>query len=253
MPNPHVLGAVLMLATSATLAQNSAAAKPSPQQATSQPNQSNEATSASTSPAVQPECAAADRDLPLDSTIEAAVTGLLDSGHLKPGKEITVKVVNEWEFPGCNLPAGSLLYGHVRGASSSKKPDASELTLVFDQGACNGRSKQPISLTVIGVVAPPDQYVGMHSAMPTELTGGGRDISTTAANMGSFIRDENLNPGGPPHTVHPGIVVGMPKLKLEPHGGPDCGAKLTSTERSVRLGTGSILIFTMQLPGDEKR
>jgi hypothetical protein len=230
----YILSAILALATSAALAQNLV-------------GQSNEAATAAASSTTQPKCdTAGAQDLPIAFTIEAKVTGLLDSAHLKPGQEVTVQVVTEWQFPGCNLPARSILYGHVTAVSSAKKPDASELALVFDHGQCDGRSKKAIPFTVIGVVAPPDQFVGYHSAMPSELSGGGRDISATAANMGSFTMDENLNPGGPPRTVHPGIVVGIPKMKLEPHGGPDCSTRMTSTNRSVRLGTGSELILTMQ-------
>jgi hypothetical protein len=247
-----MLGAALMLAMFAGLAQNAVAAKPSPQETSLQPSQSNGATSASTSPAVQPECPAADdRDLPLDSTIEARVTGLLDSAHLKPGKEITVQVATEWQFPGCNLSARSTLYGHVTAATSSKDSGGSELGLVFDKGECDGHSKKAISFSVIGVVAPPDQYVGLHGALPSAVSGGGRNISNSVGNGGP-AQDENLNPGGAPHTVHPGVVVGIPKLKLEPHGGPDCSAKLTSTSRSVRLSSGSELILTMQLPPEQK-
>jgi hypothetical protein len=246
MLNTYMLGAVLMLATSTVLAQSGAAAKPSAHQATVQPNQSNGVTNASASPAEQPECATNDaQDLPLESTIEAKVTGLLDSAHLKPGKEITVQVVNEWQFSGCNLAAGSTLYGHVTAATSSKDA-GSEMGLLFDKGECDGRSKA-ISLSVIGVVGPPDQYVGLHGALPSEVSGSGRVISNSVGNGGA-AQDENLNPGGPPHTVHPGVVVEIPKLKLDPHGGPDCSAKLTSTSRSVRLGSGSVLLLTMQLP-----
>jgi hypothetical protein len=251
MLNTYLLWAILVLPTSAALAQNAVDAKPSPQQTTSPSGQSSEATSPSTSPAVQRECAADDRDLPLDSTIEAKVTSLLDSAHLKPGKEITVQVLTEWQFPGCNLSARSTLFGHVTTASSSKDPGASELGLVFDKGECDRHSKKPISLSVIGVVAPPDQYVGLHGALPSEVSGGGRNISNSVGNGGP-AQDENLNPGGAPHTVHPGIVVGIPKLKLEPHGGPDCSAKLTSTSRSVRLSSGSELILTMQMAPEQK-
>jgi hypothetical protein len=59
--------------------------------------------------------------------------------------------------------------------------------------------------------------------------------------------DEELNPGGPPHTIHPGIVVNIPKVKLEPEGGPGCSARLTSTSRSVELGPGSQLLLTMAI------
>jgi len=183
---------------------------------------------------------------PLNSTLEAKVTGLLDSGHLKPGKSVTAKIVNEWRDPECTLSAGALLYGHVTASSSSKNPDASELALVFDHGDCDGHDKKELTLRVIGVVAAPDQFVGLHNALPAEVTGGGRDISVTAQSMGTFALDENLNPGGPPHTIRPGIVAGIPKTKLEPLGGPGCSARMTSLERSVRLGPGTELILTRQ-------
>jgi hypothetical protein len=197
--------------------------------------------------AAQPACEPGDdRDRPTSSTIIAKVTGLLDSAHLKPGKEITVQVANEWQFPGCDLPTGSILYGHVTAASSSKNPDSSEFALVFDHGDCGGRTKKALSLTLIGAVAPPDQFVGLHNVLPSEVSGGGRDISVTAQSLGAFALDENLNPSGPPHTVHPGIVAGIPKMKLEPWGGPGCSTKITTVDRSVRLGPGSELILTMQ-------
>jgi len=37
----------------------------------------------------------------------------------------------------------------------------------------------------------------------------------------------------------------MPHLKLEPQGGPGCSARITSTDRTLRLGVGSQLILTM--------
>jgi hypothetical protein len=43
--------------------------------------------------------------------------------------------------------------------------------------------------------------------------------------------------------VHPGTVIGMPMLKLEPEGGPGCSARISSTNRSVELGTGVELIL----------
>lgn len=198
---------------------------------------------------VTPACESADpRDRPIGSTIQAKVTGLIDSAHLKPGKKLFVKIINEWSFPGCTLPAGSLLYGHVTEARATKNPDSSALSLVFDQAECGGGPKQPVSLTVIGLIASPDQFVGLHSVLPSEVAGGGRNISSLAGDIDSSYPEPNLNPGGPPHTVHPGIVVGLPQLKLEPHGGPGCSTKITSTGHTLRLGVGSQLILTMQTP-----
>jgi tetratricopeptide (TPR) repeat protein len=193
----------------------------------------------------QPSCETAfPSELPITSTIEGKVTGLLDSGHMKPGKEITLKVVHEWIYDKCRLPEGSLLWGHVTASSSSKNPDNSELGLVFDQGECDGH-KRPLPLRIVGLVAAPDQFVGLHNAMPLEMSGGVRDISAVAGAMNTEL-DENMNPGGPPNTVRPGIILGMPKLKLEPEGGPNCSAKITSLQRSIQFGVGAEFIITMQ-------
>jgi hypothetical protein len=84
----------------------------------------------------------------------------------------------------------------------------------------------------------------LHDALPTQVAGGARQISGTIG--GSTGRDDNLSPGGPPHTVHPGIVVRMPKVKLEPEGGPGCSARFSSSERSVQLAPGAELILTVE-------
>jgi tetratricopeptide (TPR) repeat protein len=195
----------------------------------------------------EPDCGPEDeRARPLSSTIEAKVTGLLDSGHLKPGKEIYVRVVNDWRYPGCDLEAGSLLYGRVISASSLKSPELSELSLKFDRGQCAALAQKEFTLQVIGLIAPPDQFIGQHSVMPAEVAGRGRNISTSAGEMGEFAQDQNLNPGGAPHTVHPGIVAGIPTMKMEPRGGPACSTKFTSTEGGVRLGVGSELLLAME-------
>ena len=194
----------------------------------------------------QTECPAlGDQDRLTKTAIIATITGTLDSAHLKPGKEFNVKVGNGWESSQCTLEPDSLLYGHVVSASSSKDA-GSELGLSFDQAECGGRAKKEVSLRLLGVVAAPDASDHFHNAMPAEVEPGkGREISSTAAAIGSFVLDMNLNPGGPPKTIHPGIVVGLPKIKLEPQGGPGCSAMLTSTDRSLRIGTGVTLLLDL--------
>jgi hypothetical protein len=186
---------------------------------------------------------------PLNQTIEAKVTGGLDSGRLKPGKEIWVKVANGYVYPGCTLEADSILYGRVISATSSKNPNASELSLLFDHGDCTDRAKKPLKLRLIGLVAPPDESRRMHGEIPVEVAGGVQQAggSRTGQDAVSELNglDDNLNPGGPPRTIHPGIVVRMPDVKLVPEGGPECSAKITSTKNSVTIGTGSELILTM--------
>jgi tetratricopeptide (TPR) repeat protein len=191
----------------------------------------------------------ATKDLPVDSTIEARVTGLIDSSHLKPGKDVFVKVVYGLTYPGCSLDENALLYGHVTAAASSKNPNSSELALEFDHADCKGHEKQELPLRLIGVVAPPDESLRLHDAMPTEVAGGARQIGGSRGGSdtvtGTGGRDDNLNPGGPPKTVHAGIVVRMPKVKLEPEGGPGCSARFSSSDRSVQLAPGAELILTV--------
>jgi Tfp pilus assembly protein PilF len=185
-------------------------------------------------------------DHSLNSSIQGGIIGWLDSGHLKPGQSINLKVLQDWLAPSCTLIAGSTLYGHVLAATASKSSGASELALVFDHGDCSGHPKQELSLRIIGVAGGDTaSYDGVHNATPTRLSGGARDISATADSMG-LAPDDNMRPGVAPHTIHPGLVAGIPHLKLLPEGGPQCSAMLTSEEHSVHLGTGTEFIMTMQ-------
>lgn len=57
--------------------------------------------------------------------------------------------------------------------------------------------------------------------------------------------DEELNPGGPPHTIHPGIVVGIKDLKLAPTAGPECSDKISTDGNRIQLASGSELILAL--------
>jgi hypothetical protein len=184
----------------------------------------------------------ADTATPVNATVEAKVDGL-DSAHLKPGKEIWFKVAHGVSYAGCTLEADSVVYARIKSVSSSKDPAAAELSLAFDHADCTGHGKQPLNLRLIGVVGPPDEKHRMHSEMPTEVSGRGRDITDAVA--GTNALDMELNPGGPPHTVRPGIVVGVPQLKLEPTAGPECSDKMTSSNSRIQLGPGSELILAL--------
>lgn len=192
-------------------------------------------------------CPAGDtKERPITSTIEAKVMGSPDSGHLKPGKEILAKVVHGWIEPGCTLSDGAVLYGRVTAASTIKSAGKSELGMVFDHGDCDGHDKKELALRVIGVVAAPGSFVGLQSAVPSEVRGGARDVSATGGIVASFALTVNLNPEGPPHTVHPGIVLGMPGVALTPAGGPGCSDILRSSDHSVRISEGAELILTRE-------
>jgi hypothetical protein len=191
------------------------------------------------------ECPREDQtERPRNSTVEVNVTGALDSGHLKPGKEIWVKAVTGWDLAECRIEKGANIYGHITAATSTKDASSSELSLTFDHADCTGKGKKEVQLQLIGLIGPPGGSGNLHDDLPTEVAGGGRAIQSVV--VGTNGIDDILNPGGRPNTVHVGIVVRMPKVKLEPEAGPGCSAKITSSSHSVQLGTGSELILLMK-------
>ena len=181
-------------------------------------------------------------DHQLSSSILGGMVVGLDSKHLKVGQSIQAKVLRDWIAPTCALTKGTALYGHVLAATASKSPGGSELAIAFDHGDCSGRPKQQLSLRIVGVVGSDTAYSGVHNAVPTEVHGGARSISTTAASMGAES-DADMNG---PNLIHTGAVVGAPHLKLVPEGGPQCSALLTSEQPSVHLGTDMKFVLTMQ-------
>jgi tetratricopeptide (TPR) repeat protein len=183
-----------------------------------------------------------DGDHNLSTAILGGIVGGLDSKHLKVGQSIQVKILRDWIAPSCALTTGAALYGHVLAATASKNPGGSELAVVFDHGDCSGRPKQELSLRIIGVVRRDTDYAAVHSAMPTEVHGGAKSISTTAGSMGTQSDDDMRGP----KLIHTGAVLGVPHLKLIPEGGPQCSAMLSSEEPSIRLGSDAEFILTMQ-------
>jgi Tetratricopeptide repeat len=181
-------------------------------------------------------------DHQLSSSILGSMVVGLDSKHLKVGQPIQVKVLREWIAPTCALAKGTALYGHVLAATASKSPDGSELAVVFDHGDCSGRPKQQLALRIVGVVGNDTAYSGLHNAMPAEVHGGARSISSTASSMGA---ESDVDTNGP-KSIRTGAVVGVPHLKLIPEGGPQCSAMLTSEQPSVHLGTDMKFVLTMQ-------
>ena len=182
----------------------------------------------------------AESEVPLNQVVNARVDSYLDAGHLKPGKEFWVKVAFPIAFTECSLDGDSDVYGKVMSASTGK--DGSELSIEFDRADCSGHKKD-LKFWVIALLAPPDEIKASHNSLPTAVKGGGRRISDTAGSSADY--DTMLNPGGTPNTVKPGIVVGFPKIKLDPSGGTGCSAKLTSTDKNIHLESGTQLILML--------
>jgi hypothetical protein len=197
------------------------------------------ASSTSASPVTAPPviCAPmANVPIPSRAAILAKVTGL-DSAHLKPGKDVWFKLARPFNYPGCSLDTDSVVYAHVIAASPS------EVSLAFDRADCNHRDQQPLKLRVIAIVGPPEHLRHMHEDLPSEVAGGARQIAQAVYGTGEF--DEDLNPGGPPHTIHPGIVVGIKDVKLQPTAGVECSDKISTEGNRLQLASGSELILAM--------
>lgn len=182
----------------------------------------------------------AENGVSIRSTIEARVMGLMESNHLKPGKKLWVNSVFEMAFPECRMAAGAPVYGRVMAASSSKNPNGSELALSFDAADCLKHEHQPMKLVLIGMIAAPEGGDMGHNAAPTELQGGSRSISTTASITDGY--DANLTAALPSY-VQPGYMAGFKTIRLEPQGGPECSARLVSTESRIILPPGTVFLL----------
>ena len=199
--------------------------------------------STANSPAASPCSVLPSGGIPVSETLRGKVVGFLDSGHLKPGKEIWFEAATGEAFPGCTVDQGSPIYARVIAQTSTKKPDSSELTLSFDRADCEGHSKAPVKMILLGVWTPEANAGSIHDSVPTEVAGGSRQISDAAAETNGW--DQRLNPGGQQGTIKPGVIIGMPALTLDPQGGPSCSARLTSTKRKIEFGPSTVLFLAL--------
>ena len=182
------------------------------------------------------------RERPVNTAIQARVTELMDSSRLKPGDTVFAKVLYEITYAGCELAPEAIVYGHVTAALASKNPKSSELGLVFDHADCTGSQKQDLHLRLVGLVAPPESQEMEHEVLPSEVRGGLHQLpSTSRAGI-----DDNLDPSKYPQTVRPGLVVRLPKVKLDPEGAPSCSARISTSAHDLKVAPGSELILTVE-------
>ena len=108
---------------------------------------------------------------------------------------------------------------------------------MLDHADCEGHARKEISLRLIGLVAPPDE--GVERAGPRARRLAWHSAKPAPSAQAPLDSGDRLNPAGPPHTVHPGIVVGMPNVKLELQGeAAACSARLSSTKSQPPTTTG---------------
>ena len=222
-----------------------------PEQASPAPARIETAANGSPEPADQPTCPSLDgTSFTAASTVEARVTGLWESNHLKPGQKIYATASTPWNSPACFIPQGGLLYGHVTAATSGKS-GTGQLGLQFDHADCLGKGRKELGFKVVSVKAPPDETKKLHSTLPMAIGGGtGRQISDAVDAIAPSSYDPNVSGGKAPTRIEMGSVLGLPKLTLDVSGGPGCSALMKSPEPDIRLGTGTafLLVVTQAAP-----
>lgn len=180
-------------------------------------------------------------DVPASQTIVAKSLGM-DSGHLKPGKEIWFKNVKGVSYPGCTIEPDAVIYAKVVSVSSSK--DGSEFSLDFDRADCSGgHDKQAFKMRLISLKAPADEIKTGQSSTSTEVAGRGRQESAPQTN--NDAADTSPKASGDPNTIHPGVVVGIPNTKLEPMGGTGCSDRITSTNSKIKFQPNSQFVLVV--------
>lgn len=201
-------------------------------------------------PVDQPSCPSLDgTSFATASTIEARLTGLWQSNHLKPGQKISATVGTPWNLPACAIPLGGLLYGHITAASSGKS-GTGQLGLQFDHADCQGQGTKELGLKVVGIKGPADAAKKLHDAIPIAIGGGtGRQINDAVDAISPAGYDPNVTGSTTPNRVNLGSVLGLPKVTLDVSGGPGCSALVKSPESEIRLGVGTAFLLVVTQPG----
>jgi hypothetical protein len=185
--------------------------------------------------------------VPTNQTIIAKSLAM-DSGHLKPGKEIWFKNAKGVAYPGCTIEPDGIIYAKVVSVNSTK--DGSDISLDFDHADCaGGHDKQAFKMRLIGLMAPEGEGKKSRNDVPTEVAGrsGGQPMggAPQPPPSNSGAADTASSPSGGPGTVQPGTVVGIPNTKLEPMAGADCSDRIASTDSKIKLQKDSRFVLVV--------
>lgn len=184
--------------------------------------------------------------VPANQTIIAKSLGM-DSGHLKPGKEIWFKNSKGVAYPGCTIEPDAIIYAKVVSVNSSK--DGAEFSLDFDRADCSGgHDKQAFKMRLISLMAPEGEEKTSQSDVPTGTAGKGGQMGGAPQprqSSSSSAADAVSTPGSEPGTIQPGTVVGIPNTKLEPMAGAGCSDRISSTDSKIKLRANSRFVLVV--------
>lgn len=172
-----------------------------------------------------------------------------DSTKVKVGDTLSAEATYDWYAPDCTVAAGTVVLGKVENVvQPSAASNASEVSLKFAVGCMGGRR---VLVSLIAVLYAKDDGKGqmdVYNSMPagSQLGGG--------AGMGrSGVRTDLMpTPGlvqSPPSPVKVGQVTGMHHLSLSVPAGVNQGANLKTTEKRLRMESGTRLVFQMATSG----
>jgi len=198
--------------------------------------------------------------------IRAELLANIDTKRLKTGDPLLAKVLFDWSASNCNLKKGAIIAGHV--ATVLTKPGASlplQMTLSFDQAACNGGDLNSFPLTLAAVVGPKsegdEQYYGSSTAMRGMLNamngsansahvatmGGGRSADPSASIKSAEISTDLGELSGPQFQeaskASMGDVVNVNGVKLDVGGGDNHDSVLETKKKNIALARHTVLVL----------
>jgi hypothetical protein len=197
--------------------------------------------------------------------IRAELLASIDTKHAKTGDPLLAKVLFDWSTADCALRKGAIIEGRV--ATVLTKSGASlplQMTLTFDQAACNGGDLNSFPLTLAAVVGPrseaDEQYYGSSTAMRGMLNalngsansahvatmGGGRGSDPSAPIKASEVSTDLNELSGPQmqaSKVDMGDVVNLNGVKLDVGGGDSHDSVLETKKKNIALARHTILVL----------
>ncbi len=189
--------------------------------------------------------------------LEVELTRSLSSQSMHVGDEVLGKVKETWSDGRCRLAAASVIHGKVLSADFAAKHKTVALSFEYRCASDNDEPHKLIWLALLAPLPVDDGHrlitAGFHS--PSFGEGGGLGQS------GNSFHDTNRDMSGRQNatlpisyqdsdadkrhssTIKTGEVWKLPHLKLEVGKGPEQSSVLSSTEKTLHLPVGSILVL----------
>lgn len=179
------------------------------------------------------------------SYLETTLQSSIDAGHAKAGEAFYLKAMDDWSGLNCVLRKGATLQGHVVGAQKVVGHTGdSQLTLTIDSADCDGQRHKLLLLTIVEIVGDDSaSEEHLHSVVPQEIRGGGRNIGGATNDISTDYKTSG--PRGP-FMIHPGQVLGLKDVVLHLGTGQDRSVLITRKEHNIRLTQNSEIVLSTQ-------